>query len=110
LDKLPSQLSGGMQKRIGIARAVIHKPRYLFYDEPTTGLDPASSYAIDELMEEMANEPGRTSVIVTHDLATVRRIASRVIMLHKGLVRFDGAPEAFFESNDEVVQSFLKRT
>ncbi|MEZ4687140.1 MAG: ATP-binding cassette domain-containing protein [Bacteroidia bacterium] len=90
-------------------RAVIHKPNYLFYDEPTTGLDPASSAAIDELMEEMAAEPGRTSVIVTHDLATVRRIASRVIMLHKGIVRFDGGPEAFFESEDEVVRSFLAR-
>lgn len=109
LGKLPSEVSGGMQKRIGIARAVIHKPRYLFYDEPTTGLDPASASAIDELMEDMGAEPGRTSMIVTHDLATVRRIATRVIMLHEGFIHFDGSPQEFFQSDDPVLRAFLRR-
>lgn len=109
LGKLPSEVSGGMQKRIAIARAVIHKPRYLFYDEPTTGLDPASAAAIDDLMEEMAKEENRTSVIVTHDLATVRRLATRVLMLHRGNIRFDGSPENFFNSDDELVRAFLRR-
>ncbi|RMG25867.1 MAG: ATP-binding cassette domain-containing protein, partial [Bacteroidetes bacterium] len=73
LHKYPAELSGGMRKRVGISRAIIHEPRYLVYDEPTTGLDPVNSSAIDELMLELAERPGRTSIIITHDMFTVKQ-------------------------------------
>jgi phospholipid/cholesterol/gamma-HCH transport system ATP-binding protein len=109
LEKYPSELSGGMQKRVGIARAVIHHPRYLFYDEPTTGLDPLTAETIDALIEQEAAIPGRTSIIITHDLATVRDIANKVAMIHEKKLRFFGTPGEFFNSQDPIIQRFLKR-
>lgn len=109
LDKYPSELSGGMRKRVGISRAIIHRPRYLFYDEPTTGLDPVSAGAIDDLMLDLAQEPGRTSLIITHDLETVRKIATEVAMLAGGGVSFQGTAEMFFRSESPEVQAFLAR-
>ncbi|MEM7369982.1 MAG: ATP-binding cassette domain-containing protein [Bacteroidota bacterium] len=109
LDKFPSELSGGMRKRVGISRAIIHGPRYLIYDEPTTGLDPVSAGAIDELILELSQEAGRTSLIITHDLETVRTIATAVAMIHQGQVGFQGSASDFFSTNLPMVQAFLAR-
>lgn len=110
LNKYPSELSGGMQKRVGIARAIVHKPDVVFYDEPTTGLDPVNSEKIDQLIQTLAGEKGRTSVIITHDLYTVKKIASKVAMLHDGNIHFLGSPDALFASTDPVIVDFLRRT
>lgn len=110
MDKFPAELSGGMQKRVGVARAIVHEPRYLFYDEPTTGLDPVSSGMIDELMDSLSRTPGRTSIIITHDMYTVKTIASKVIFIHDRKLHFNGTPEALFASKDPVIQAFLSRS
>ncbi len=109
MDKSPAELSGGMQKRVGIARAIIHQPRYVFYDEPTTGLDPVSAGAVDELIFELSDSQDQTSVIVTHDLISVRKIATQVVMLQGGKVVFDGEKAAFWGAEEEAVQAFLRR-
>jgi phospholipid/cholesterol/gamma-HCH transport system ATP-binding protein len=109
LKKYPSELSGGMQKRVGIARAIVNQPKYLFYDEPTTGLDPVNSGRIDELMNTLAQAPGRTSVIVTHDMYTLKTIATQVAMIHDRRLHFEGTPEAFLASGDGEIQRFLAR-
>ena len=108
-DAMPSDLSGGMKKRVALARALATKPKYMFYDEPTTGLDPVTSDQIDALIEDLTNRLRVTSLIVTHDMFTVERIAKRVIFLHKGLVHFDGTPEALNHSNDAICREFLQR-
>ena len=110
LEKLPSQLSGGMQKRVAIARAIIHQPKYLFYDEPTTGLDPVSAGIIDQLIDDQANKEGRTSIIITHDLATVKKIGTKVAMLYEGEIIFHDQTEAFFKSDAPQVRAFLHRS
>jgi phospholipid/cholesterol/gamma-HCH transport system ATP-binding protein len=110
LEKYPAELSGGMRKRVGIARAIIEEPRYLVYDEPTTGLDPASSEVIDSLIESLAwRQPGRTSLVITHDMHSVRRLASRVVMIYQAQIHFDGPADAFFQSQDEIIAAFLAR-
>jgi phospholipid/cholesterol/gamma-HCH transport system ATP-binding protein len=109
MDKYPAALSGGMQKRVGIARAIIHQPRYLFFDEPTTGLDPMSAEAIDSLIYEISQQEGQTSVVVTHDLLSVRKLATQVVMLMGGTVVFDGNVVDFWAEEQEAVKSFLKR-
>lgn len=109
MKKFPSELSGGMQKRVGIARAIVNEPRYLFYDEPTTGLDPVNSGRIDELMNRLAQAPGRTSVIITHDMHTVKTIATQVAMIHERKLHFDGPPAGFLASSDEEIRRFLAR-
>ncbi|MFN0200753.1 MAG: ABC transporter ATP-binding protein [Bacteroidia bacterium] len=110
LFQFPNELSGGMQKRVAIARAILHEPSYLIYDEPTTGLDPITSDLIDALMLELAQEPKRTSIIVTHDLDTVQNIANKVVFLHQQKVYFAGSPQDFFRSQDAEVQRFLNRS
>lgn len=107
LDKLPSQLSGGMRKRVGVARAIIHEPRVLLYDEPSTGLDPRNVAAIDELVVRNRDRFGATSVIVTHDIPSVHRIADRVGLLAEGRVRFLGTPQELLASNDPHVTNFM---
>jgi phospholipid/cholesterol/gamma-HCH transport system ATP-binding protein len=107
LDKLPSQLSGGMRKRVGVARAIIHEPRVLLYDEPSTGLDPRNVAAIDELVLRNRDRFGATSVIVTHDIPSVHRIADRVGLLADGRVRFLGTPKELLASNDPYVTNFM---
>lgn len=109
LTKYPSELSGGMRKRVGISRAIIDRPRYLIYDEPTTGLDPLSSQVIDDLMDVLSKEPGRTSLIITHDMYTVRKLATQVIMVHNQKIIFDGEPNDFFTSAQPEILSFLSR-
>lgn len=110
LQKYPSELSGGMQKRVGIARAIVHRPSYLFYDEPTTGLDPVNSGRIDDLMNELSQEKGRTSIIITHDMYTVKTIATKVAFIHNKRLHFYGTPEEMFASSDEQIQAFLSRS
>ena len=109
LNKYPSQLSGGMRKRVGISRAIIHNPAYLIYDEPTTGLDPISSGVIDELIGELAKTQGKTSIVITHDMATVRNIATQVAMIHQKEILFDGSPDEFLSSELGPIKAFLAR-
>lgn len=110
LTKYPSELSGGMQKRVGIARAIVNNPKYIFYDEPTTGLDPVNSGRIDELMNTLAQEQGRTSIIITHDMYTVKTIATQVAMIHDRRLHFHGSPKDFLSSQDPEIQKFLSRS
>ena len=106
----PSELSGGMKKRVGLARALVTNPTYIFYDEPTTGLDPIMSDSIDNLIKELSEKIKVTSVVVTHDMYSVKNIADRVAMMHEGIVYFTGTPEELVESNDKVIMDFIKRT
>ncbi|MBT6871023.1 MAG: ATP-binding cassette domain-containing protein [Candidatus Marinimicrobia bacterium] len=104
---MPSSLSGGMKKRVGIARAIAIKPKYLLYDEPTTGLDPVMTDSINRLISKIHKQEDVTSIMVTHELRTVFEVAERVIMIHDGKIKFDGTPEQIKLSNDIVVQQFI---
>ncbi len=108
-DKKPSDLSGGMRKRVGVARALVGSPDYVFYDEPTTGLDPVTSEQIDQLIAELAQNFKMTSVVITHDMFSVFKIADRVALLDKGVVCFEGDVQQLRESKDTVVVEFLER-
>jgi phospholipid/cholesterol/gamma-HCH transport system ATP-binding protein len=107
-DRMPGQLSGGQRKRVGLARAIATRPKYLLYDEPTTGLDPVTTAVIDGLIQKMRNELNVTSVVVTHDMKSAYRIADRIAMLDKGHIRFVGTPEETQNSDDPVVRSFVE--
>jgi phospholipid/cholesterol/gamma-HCH transport system ATP-binding protein len=104
----PSELSGGMQKRAGLARAIATQPKYLLYDEPTTGLDPATVTVIDRLIMRMADELGVTGVVITHDMESAYRVSDRIAMLHEGRVRIVGTPEEIRSSQDPIVQGFIE--
>ena len=104
---MPSSLSGGMKKRVGIARAIAIKPKYLLYDEPTTGLDPIMTDSINRLISKIHKQEDVTSIMVTHELRTVFEVAERVIMIHEGKINFDGTPEQIKQSEDKVVQQFI---
>jgi phospholipid/cholesterol/gamma-HCH transport system ATP-binding protein len=106
--RLPAQLSGGQRKRIGLARAIATRPKYLLYDEPTTGLDPITTAVIDQLIQRMAAELGVTSVVVTHDLRSAYRIADRIAMLYDGRIRFLGTPDEIQASQDPIVHAFVE--
>lgn len=108
-DKKPSDLSGGMRKRVGVARALVGSPDYILYDEPTTGLDPVTSQQIDDLVGELARNLSVTSVVITHDMFSVFNIADHVVMLEGGLVQFQGDVSALQASKDPVVVEFLAR-
>lgn len=110
LPLFPAELSGGMRKRVAIARAIIDDPRYLVYDEPTTGLDPVSSHVIDTLIHDLGKEPGKTSIIVTHDMYTVKMLATQVMMIYDRRIGFCGSTEAFFQSEQEEVRQFRARS
>lgn len=105
----PSELSGGMRKRVGLARALASEPKYMFYDEPTTGLDPVTSEQIDALIADLTSKLLVTSIIITHDLFTVENIAKRVIFLYQGSVYFDGTPDDLLNSTEPVISKFVKR-
>ena len=107
-DRRPSELSGGMQKRAGLARAIAIQPKYLLYDEPTTGLDPVTTTTIDELINRMADELGVTGIVVTHDMTSAYRISDRIAMLHDGCIRTVGTPEEIRNSDDPVVRAFVE--
>lgn len=106
----PSELSGGMRKRVGLARALITNPQYILYDEPTTGLDPIMSDNIDDLIKELAGRLKVTSVVVTHDMFSVKNVADRVAMMHEGKVYFTGTPDELLNSKDQTIYDFIKRT
>ena len=108
-EKKPSDLSGGMRKRVGVARALVGQPEYIFYDEPTTGLDPVTSEQIDLLINDLAKKLKVTSVIITHDMFSVFRIADNVAMLDDGKVKFEGNPQEFIRSEDKSIKEFLER-
>ena len=106
-ELMPEELSGGMKKRVGIARAIAIRPTYLFYDEPTTGLDPVMTDSINRLILKFQKTEKVTSVIVTHEMRTVYDVADRVILLHDGKIRFDGNPDDIKNEDDPVVQQFI---
>lgn len=108
-NKKPSDLSGGMRKRVGVARALVGKPDYIFYDEPTTGLDPVTSQQIDDLIAELAKNLGVTSVVITHDMFSVYNVADHVAMIHDGVVLFQGSVAELRTSPDADVGEFLSR-
>jgi phospholipid/cholesterol/gamma-HCH transport system ATP-binding protein len=108
--KLPSELSGGMRKRVGLARALALDPEILLYDEPTTGLDPILTEMVDNLILDTHRQvKGTTSIVVSHDLAAAFRIADYVVMLDKGKVRMSGLPQDFLSSDDELVKKFIAK-
>jgi len=109
LSKLPAELSGGMKKRVGIARAIVGRPEILLWDEPTTGLDPVNTAAVERLIARLSRELEVTSMIVTHDIEGGLLICDRVAMLTGGSLRFCGTPGEFRESEDPVVRSFADR-
>jgi phospholipid/cholesterol/gamma-HCH transport system ATP-binding protein len=106
-DKNPAELSGGMRKRVGLARAIIYEPRIVLYDEPTTGLDPIVSDSIDKLIMRVRDHLKVTSVVVTHDMRSARRVGNRVLMLHDKKIYATAPPEDFFASQDPVVRQFI---
>ena len=107
-DRYPSELSGGMVKRAGLARAIATRPTYLLYDEPTTGLDPVTVTVIDRLIVRMKEELGVTGVVITHDIASAYRISDRIVMLHEGRIRTSGTIDEIKESRDPLLRSFLE--
>lgn len=106
--KLPGQISGGMQKRVALARALVLEPEILVYDEPTSGLDPLSSRRVDELIAETSEKFGVTSLVITHDMASVFQIASRVNMLYDGRIAASGTPDDILASTSPIVIEFLR--
>jgi phospholipid/cholesterol/gamma-HCH transport system ATP-binding protein len=109
LAKLPAELSGGMRKRVGLARAIIRQPQTLLYDEPVTGLDPVNTAAIDQLIVEIARRTRVTSVVVTHDVEGALSFADRIALLHSGRLQFVGSPAAFRSSPEPLVRAFADR-
>ena len=109
LGKLPAELSGGMRKRVGLARAIVGRPEILLYDEPVTGLDPVNAAAVSRLIQEITRRLRVTSVLVTHDVEGALEIADRVALLSHGRLRFVGSPEAFRRSEDPLVRAFADR-
>lgn len=106
----PAELSGGMKKRVGLARALITNPKYILYDEPTTGLDPIMSDSIDDLIKDLNEKLNVTSIVVTHDMFSVKNVADKIAMMHEGKIYFEGTPEQIINSSDEVINNFIKRT
>ncbi len=106
-DKKPSELSGGMRKRVGLARAIVYQPQIVLYDEPTTGLDPVVSDTIDKLILRVRDRFKVTSVVVTHDMRSARRVGQRILMLHNKKIYATGTPDDIFNSEDPIVRQFI---
>jgi phospholipid/cholesterol/gamma-HCH transport system ATP-binding protein len=106
-DKLPNELSGGMRKRVGLARAIIREPSILLYDEPTTGLDPVTRTTVDELIETLKTKLKLTSIVISHDIPSALLLADRIAFLHKGKIIFWGTPEEFRKCDHEAIRAFL---
>jgi len=106
----PAELSGGMKKRVGLARALITNPDYILYDEPTTGLDPIMADSIDILIKDLTEKLNVTSIVVTHDMYSVKNVANKVAMMNDGEIYFIGSQEELINSDDPVIQEFIKRT
>jgi phospholipid/cholesterol/gamma-HCH transport system ATP-binding protein len=107
-DQMPGQLSGGQRKRVGLARAIASRPKYLLYDEPTTGLDPVTTAVIDRLILKMDEELGVTSIVVTHDMTSAFRVADRIAMLYQGSIRYMGTPAEIQAVDDPIVKGFIE--
>ena len=107
-ERFPAELSGGMRKRVGLARAIALRPKYLLYDEPTTGLDPVTSAVIDELMIRMRDKLGVTSIVITHDMRSAYRVGTKIAMLYQGKVRQCGTVDEIRLSDDAVVRQFVE--
>jgi phospholipid/cholesterol/gamma-HCH transport system ATP-binding protein len=107
-EKKPSELSGGMRKRVGLARAIIYQPQIVLYDEPTTGLDPIVADSIDQLILRVRDRLEVTSVVVTHDMRSARRVGHRIMMLHDKKIYATGTPEQIFHSEDAIVRQFIE--
>jgi phospholipid/cholesterol/gamma-HCH transport system ATP-binding protein len=106
--RFPAELSGGMRKRVGLARAIALRPSYILYDEPTTGLDPVTSAVIDNLMVRMRDRLGVTSIVITHDMKSAFRVGTRIAMLYDGRVRQVGSVDEIRHSTDDVVRQFVE--
>ena len=107
-EKKPSELSGGMRKRVGLARAIIYQPQIVLYDEPTTGLDPVVSDSIDQLILRVRDRLDVTTVVVTHDMRSARRLGQRILMLHERKIYAAGTPDEIFNSKDPIVRRFIE--
>lgn len=107
-SRFPAELSGGMRKRVGIARAIARRPKYILYDEPTTGLDPVTSAVIDQLMVRMREKLGVTSIVITHDMRSAYTVGSRIAMLYEGTVRQVGTVEEIQQTRDPIVKQFIE--
>lgn len=107
-DKTPAELSGGMQKRVALARAIALQPKYIIYDEPTSGLDPETSNRIDELINTLTEHLSVTSIVITHDMHSVLSIANRVAFIHGGKIHWSGTIEDLHESDDDVLLEFVR--
>lgn len=105
---MPAELSGGMRKRVGLARAIALRPKYLLYDEPTTGLDPVTSAVIDELMIRTREALGVTSIVITHDMRSAYRVGDRIAMLYEGRIRQEGTVAEIQQSTDPIVRQFIE--
>ncbi|MEO0939684.1 MAG: ATP-binding cassette domain-containing protein [Pseudomonadota bacterium] len=106
-DRLPAELSGGMQKRVGLARAIAAEPEIIFFDEPTTGLDPIMSGVINDLIREIVIEMGATAITITHDMTSVRAIADNIAMLHGGKIRWTGPVSGMDDAGDPYLHQFI---
>ena len=106
-DRFPAELSGGMQKRVGLARAIAAEPEIIFFDEPTTGLDPIMSGVINDLIREIVTEMGATAMTITHDMRSVRAIADNVAMLHEGVIQWTGPVSEMDTSGDPYLSQFI---
>jgi len=106
-QKFPSETSGGMQKRVGIARAIVLEPKYIFYDEPNSGLDPKTSLVIDELISSITYEQNVTTIINTHDMNSVMEIGDNIVLLHQGELAWRGNKSEVLESENELLQNFI---
>ena len=106
--KQPSELSGGMRKRVGLARAIVYRPEIVLYDEPTTGLDPIVSDSIDKLIIRVRDTLKVTTVVITHDMRSARRVGTHILMLHNRRIHMSGSPDEVFNSPDPIVQQFIQ--
>jgi phospholipid/cholesterol/gamma-HCH transport system ATP-binding protein len=106
-QKRPSEISGGMQKRVAIARAIVNNPKYLFCDEPNSGLDPKTAIVIDNLIQEITQEYNITAVINTHDMNSVMEIGEKIIFLKNGLLEWEGSNQEIFKTDNEAVTDFV---
>ena len=109
-DKFPHELSGGMQKRVSLARAIVTKPQFILYDEPTAGLDPIASTVIEDYILHLRNETKATSIVVTHQMSTITRCSDKVIMLYDGNIVFRGTPEELLKQENPYTKQFVSAT
>jgi phospholipid/cholesterol/gamma-HCH transport system ATP-binding protein len=107
-NRFPAELSGGMRKRVGIARAIALRPKYILYDEPTTGLDPVTSAVIDQLMVRMRDRLGVTSIVITHDMRSAYTVGTRIAMLYQGRIRWVGTVDEIQHTTDPIVRQFIE--